>query len=96
MKIISNHNWRYFIYRYEIPETIINNEFDYLDNDEMDGFIYYKGRYYHLSEFEIIHNDSLLNIQMGWNGFKPDSFFSGIVIGLSNDCEQYKIGTLIN
>jgi hypothetical protein len=30
-----------------------------------------------------------------WQGWQADSFFSGVAIELSDDCEQYKVATVI-
>lgn len=62
---------------------------DWCDDNYIDGFIYYKRTWYHVSEFVRTpdHDE--------WHGYKGDSFFSGVLIRLSNDGEQYRIATFI-
>ena len=86
MKITTNNHDREFIYKWDLTEDEIER-FDYLDEDEIDGFIRYKGHVYHLSEF--MRTDHFI----GWCGYSSDSFFSGVLIKVSDDCETYRIGT---
>ena len=93
-KIMTDHKWKQFKYRYEVPEKVLRSQFDYLDEDEgFDGFFNYKGHWYHLSEFMRIHPDS--EMFDGWDGNAPDSYFSGVLIKLSDDGEEYVIGTYL-
>ena len=87
VKIISNYHWREFKYRYEVPENILESEFDWCDS--LDNFFCYRGTWYHLSEFLRTELDD-------WLGYKSDSFFSGIVINISRDGEYYQVGTYIS
>lgn len=91
MKITTNHNWRAFCYRDEVPASVLADQFDYLDEETFDGFICYRGAWYHLSDFERRDPRSI----EGWHGVHCDSFFSGVVIRLSSDGERYQIGTMI-
>lgn len=86
MKIRTNRQWRHFLYREEVPADVLASQFDWLDADTCDGFIRYRGWYYHLSQFERREVD-------GWHGVAPDSYFSGVLIRLSDDGETYQIGT---
>ena len=83
MNIISNHQWRNFLYWYELPEKA-KADLDYASEDE--AFLKYKGNYYALNDFM---RGSLIE---GWHGHSPDSFFSGVLIRLSDDGYQYQIG----
>lgn len=95
-KIITDHKWKPFKYSYEIPENIIKRQFDHLDEiDKSDGFIVYHKRYYHLSDFMTIDKNSPF-ANLGFDGYLSDSFFSGILIKISNDCQSYKIATYIS
>jgi len=87
----SNYHVRPFLYRDEVPDKVLEFEFDWLNPDEWDGFIKYRGRYYHTSEF----------IRFGygggrpdsfWDGYHGDSFFSATVIKILDDGESYIIG----
>lgn len=66
------------------------DQFDHLGDDNLDGFILYRRQWYHASDFMRIENNHDME---NWNGYSSDSFFSGIVIKLSNDSENYMIGT---
>lgn len=95
MEIITNFRYRNFLYGYEIPETVLNSDFDYLSEDEKtDGFMKYKGRYYHVSEFMLIPDNS--PFPGNWQGYYSDSAFSGVLVSFSRDMETYQIATYIN
>ncbi len=88
MKITTNHHWRDFKFRYEVPANVLNNELDWTDEDDTDGYFFYKWGWYHLSMFMRTGID-------GWDGFHGDSFFSGVAIRLSEDGERYQVATVI-
>lgn len=85
-RIVTNNQWRNLTYGYELTAKE-RADFDYIDADDFDShdFLRYKGQTYDVSEFE------LSNVK-GWDGMHADSFFSGIVIKLSDDGEQVKVG----
>ena len=87
MQIITNNHWRNLEYGYQLSESE-RAEFDYLDDIDSADFIRYKGHVYYLGEF--LHAPEPLAAD--WDGYTADSFFSGVVIKLSRDGEQYKIG----
>ena len=91
MNIKTDHKWKNFLYGYELTERE-KVEFDYLTTDEIDlgSFIRYKGRVYDMGEFMRV-SDGMEDL-LGWHGYSSDSFFSGIVIKVSGDGEQYMIG----
>ena len=92
LRIVTNNNNRQFLYGYDIPDKVLEEQFDHLDEDEKcDNFIKYRNNYYHISDFmRIEHNENL----KGWDGYLSDSYFSGILIKLSeDDNESYKIAT---
>lgn len=94
MKIKTNRHWHEFLYRHEVPEKVLAYQFDWLDEEDgSDGFIKYRGRYYHVSEF--MRTDSNPNLAF-WHGYISDSFFSGVLIRLSSDGEQYQIATYLS
>lgn len=95
MEIKTNHQWRGFLYRDEIPESVIESDFDYLSPDETDGFIKYKSRFYHLSEFMRFHNENA-PFPGDWHGYICDSAFSGVLVRVSQDGEQYQIATYLS
>lgn len=92
MKLITDNKWKDFKYGYDVPQSTLNSDFDWLSDDEKhDGFIFYQKRWYHISEF-MRHGDPKLK---NWHGVLNDSFFSGIAIHVSEDGDRYKIATFI-
>lgn len=92
MKVITNHHWRQFRYRYEVPPEVLADQFDYQDADEStDGFFQYRGSWYHLDDFQVCNAGELQE----WDGFAPDSYFSGVAIRLSDDCEEYQVALIL-
>jgi hypothetical protein len=88
MNVSTNHQWRDFLYRHEVPTNVLTSDFDWLGEDDQSfGFLRYRGTWYHLSMF-------LRTTIDGWNGIHNDSAFSGILIEISSDGEQYRIGTV--
>lgn len=99
MEIITNYQNRHFLYGYEIPESVLNSDFDYLSEDERnDGFMKYKGRYYHVSEFMRTESMDMENrlFPSPWQGYHSDSAFSGVLVSFSRDMETYQIATYIS
>ncbi len=94
MEIITDYKWKNFKDRSEIPELILEEEFNWLTEHECNGFICYKKEWYHLSEF--LSTCKNKGFPDNWQGYSSDSFFSGIVIEISNDGEMYRIGTYIS
>jgi hypothetical protein len=86
----TDKKWKDFLYDYEVPEKIRTSEFDWLDDDVSDGFLKYKGDYFHVSQFERMPKG--VDELSGWDGIMNWSYSNGIVIKLSSDGEQYKIG----
>ena len=90
LEIITNNRKRGFVYRHDVPAKILKDQFGHLDEDEgFDGFFKYRGYWYHVSDFMRISNNSDLK---GWDWYHSDSFFSGILIRLSNDGETFVVG----
>jgi hypothetical protein len=93
--IKTNHQWRDLTYRSDVPAEILASEFDYQDAEEvLDGFFHYRGHWYHLDQFMAVdyHSGQNMFADGQWDGYTGDSFFSGVVIRLSRDGEQIKIG----
>ena len=94
MEITTNNHWREFKYSYEVPTDVIEWK-DHLDEiDRHDGWINYRGHWYHISDFLRISNAS--DEMSEWHGYSSDSFFSGVLIRLSDDGESYQIATYIS
>ncbi len=96
MKIITNNNEREFIYGYDVPESVLD-DYDHLDACEQnDHWIRYRNTYYHVSDFMRIDDHAAWDNVQDWCGYTSDSFFSGVLISLSDDTETYKIATYIS
>lgn len=92
MKIKSDKKWKNFRYGYELPKKALK-DFDWLkDAEDEDGFMNYRGRWYHLQEFMRL-DAKAPDALSKWHGYSADSYFSGVVIRVSSDGEQYQIGT---
>jgi len=108
LQIITNRHWHYFLYGYELTKKE-RDEFDYLSDDEINehSFLRYRGQVYILSDFERTPSNTVAYRYWSrmqcehpewsdWQAYQSDSFFSGIVIRLSDDGEQYQIGTYLS
>ena len=85
--IKTNHHERLFSYAYEVPESVLKSDFDYLEDGE-GTFFKYKGWWYSLDQFTATSGPD-----DEWDGYHADSYFSGVCIKVSDDCETYKVGT---
>jgi len=90
MGVTTDRKWKPFLYRNEVPEKVLNEDFDWLDEEDQDGFFRYRGNWYHLSEF--LRTDTF---EPDWQGYLCDSMFSAVVLNLSDDGEEYMVGTYI-
>jgi hypothetical protein len=92
--IKTDHKWKNFLYGYELTAKE-KAEFDYMTDEDIDcgSFIRYRKWIYSLEDFMRIENNPAL---AGWSGYSSDSFFSGVVMKISDDGEQYKVGTYIS
>ena len=94
MRVRTDHKMHGFRYRDEVPSAILANQFSHLSEDDApDGFLRYRRFWYHTSDFERVPLGRLSDL--GWQGIHPDSFFSGVVIAISQDGEAYVIGTVL-
>lgn len=90
MKITTNNHCRMFLYRNEVPEKILQSEFDWIDESDIDYFFKYRGSYYHLSEFQILTKTDPDFVE--WDAIHVTSAWDAIVIKVSECQELYKIG----
>ena len=95
LEIKTNHHWRPFAYRNEVPAKVLADQFDWTNEDDhYDGFFQYRGCWYHLSEFPSFTSFAGGNEPFkDWHGYHPDSAFSGILIRVSRDGERFRVGT---
>lgn len=102
--ITTNHHWRDFVYRSDVPAAVLADRFDHLDADDAtDGFFCYRGWWYHVSDFMALNTTSEpaegladADALHRWQGYHADSYFSGVVIKISRDSERYQVGTYMS
>ena len=90
MEIKSDRKWHNFKDWAELTDKQ-KAELDYI-KDEYESVLVYRGHPYALCDF--MRPDS--GLFPGWDGYSSDSFFSGVVIKISGDGDQYQIGTYIS
>ena len=95
LNIITDKKWKNFKYANEVPQKVLENDFDYQEPDEqIDGYFCYRKRWYHIDMF--MHCETPGNpFKDKWNGYHGDSFFSGVLLNVSQDGEQYQVATYI-
>ena len=96
LEIITDNKWKPFRYGNEVPKKVLDDDFDWMDEDQIgDGFFKYKGQWYHLDEFMRISKNAPAPMKK-WHGYLSDSFFSGVLIKVSSDGEEYIVGTYLS
>ena len=88
MKIKTNNQPRDILAWYDLtPEE--QKEFDYLKDGE-GSFFRYKGWVYDLEEFMRVDHTA---IHGDWHGYASDSYFSGMLVRYTSDCDQVIVGS---
>jgi hypothetical protein len=92
VNIKTNHKPRLLIDGSELTDKEAA-EFDYMD-DVMEGtFFRYKGIVYSLDQFMRIDNNTELSDWHSWHGYHSDSYFSGVLVKFTNDCDMIIVAT---
>jgi hypothetical protein len=91
MTIKTDNKWHNFKMRDEVPKKVLESTFDYQDEDISDGYFKFKGTWYHTDQFMRLSGDDPQT--KDWDGYAGDSYFSGTLIKLSKDGEQYKVAS---
>lgn len=87
--IVTNHQYRPILSSYDLPKEALKEFYHYYTEQlEQASFFKYKGIYYDLSNFMRTKSEEF----KGWDGVHSDSYFSGILIKLSKDCESVIVG----
>ncbi len=100
LRIITNNVPRDVLEAYELP-VAARAEFDYLDwpaieaGEDSASFFRYRGEFYDLSEFSRWDNPASPT-RLGWDGFRSDSFFSGLVVRFCDDFERVVVGLALS
>lgn len=96
--IVTNGHHRDIIDGYELSDEEIA-EFDYLDwtaireGRDSASFFRYRGELYDLGEFTFTGELSFFSeMRQDWDGYRADSFFSGMVVRYADDFEGIVVG----
>jgi len=92
MEIITNNQWRPFLYSSELTPKEAE-DFDYMDDITESTFLRYRGVVYDVGEFMRTAKDDDL---AAWDGYHGSSYFSGVLIKVSDCGDMYKIATYLN
>ena len=93
MTITTNNHFRDILTAYDLTANEIK-EFDYLAEGE-GSFFRYKGEVYDLGEFMRWDNPASPTSK-DWDGFRSDSYFSGIAVKYDESCEMVKVGLCLS
>lgn len=99
MKIKTDNKWKNFKSRYEVPAKILKSEFDHHGDDISDlvkdnaNYFKFNNSWYHTDMFMRLEGKDPQT--KNWDGYHGDSYFSGVLIKLSRDGEQYKVASYI-
>ena len=97
LTIVTNRQPRELLALCDLPEKA-RKDFDYIeDEDQFSPRLFaYKGNYYDVCEFMLTPRDEParqeLNELAAWDGYSPDSYFSGVVLKYVDDCERVIVG----
>jgi hypothetical protein len=89
MNIITDNKSRPFLFAYEVPQKILEEQFDWLTEENTDGFFKYLNGWYHISEFMVVDPKTFGG---KWRSSSPNGFFSGVLLNVSDDGEEYVVG----
>jgi hypothetical protein len=95
LQIKSNYRWHSLSSWHEIAPEIAEKEFEYIPEEERHTprLMHYRGSWHDLEDMLKIGEELPLQFQ-GWDAYKPDTFFSGIVIRYNKEDYDYvQIGT---
>ena len=93
MTIKTNHHFRPVLSSFGLTEKELQ-DFDYLEEGE-GSFIRYRGQVYDLGEF--MKWDNPVSPTRGdWDGFRSDSYFSGIAVKFSDCGGTVKVGLCLS
>lgn len=72
----------------EAEQKQIRSDFDWMLPEDLEcecGFFRYRSSVYHLQDFMRTEGNEAFQ---GWDGYLSDSYFSGVLIRLGDDCES--------
>lgn len=102
LEIRTNHHPRPVVDAWELTPKE-RAEFDYLDwaaiekGEDSASFVRYRGELYDLSDFEWTGGLGAPDAFKAWDGYRSDSFFSGLVIRYTDEsCEYLVVGLYLS
>lgn len=95
LMIKSNYHERPLLYYWELTDKqrqFVDKEHDYLDDDERQemAYIIYRNWIYTLNDFMRVDKNSPFGDY--WHGYDSQSYFSGVLIHLSDDSDFVVMG----
>ena len=93
--ITTNNQPRELLYLQDFSEAEqqqIRSDYDWMEPDDLEcnnGFFRYHSRIYHLQDFIRASESSELK---DWDGYHGDTYFSGVLVRLTKDCESVVVG----
>ena len=98
IRIITNGHERPVINWWDLSPAE-RRELDYITDDRRDEFygFRYRGTVYDLAEFSYSRGGvgQLADALTGWDGFKSDSYFSGVAVRYADDSYDYVVVGLV-
>tara|TARA_R100001224_G_scaffold21774_1_gene10859 strand:+ start:716 stop:1003 length:288 start_codon:yes stop_codon:yes gene_type:complete len=94
MIITTNNHRREFLTRFDVPSEVLEGDYDYLDENDVDGFFRYCGQWYHVSEFLKTEEGGCLD-RLNWHGYSGQAAFFGVVIRIHDDGESFTVGSFL-
>lgn len=96
MKVTTNNQFRPILHWHELTETEQKEYKDAYDTVEESSFFRYRNWIYDLNDFLRV-NDSLNgkgkdHDLYGWDGYKNESFFSSVLVKLSDCGDSVRVG----
>ena len=88
MTIVTDHKWKPFVYRGEVPRKVLAEDLDWVDSNTIEGYFRYRGVWYHLSEF--VCSDMI----DGYHGFLPHTSSSSVAVEVAEDGKSYRVATV--
>ena len=91
LTITTNNQPRDLLYLSDFSEAEqqqIRSDYDWIGPEDIDynfGFFRYRSSIYHLQDFMCAENSDAFQ---GWDGYHSDTYFSGVLIRLAEDCES--------
>ena len=94
VRVIGNNHHRKFLYYSEVPSIVMKQEFRHLDEERKSwGFIHYRGKWFHLSDFARHYGGLPLNGRL-WDGHAYLNVRETVLVKLGTDGCSYTIATM--